>query len=207
MVERMLTIKEKTNKDSPIYSQWKSMRNRCNNPNHEQFKDYGGRGIKICKEWDDFKVCENWAFNNGYKDGLTIDRKDNDEGYYPENCKWSTRLEQNNNQRSNVILTYKGESKTLSQWARHLGISYRTIHHRYRRGWTIEEIMTTPQGSRRDKPSPKSLWFNYRGKKKTLKQLSEISGIKTATILHRIQKQGMNAEEASKRKLMKNQFG
>lgn len=83
-----------------LYAVWIAMKDRCNNSNNKQFDDYGGRGIRVCKEWiDDFSAFQKWALANGYKGGLTIDRKDNDKGYAPDNCQWVTSKEQNNNRR------------------------------------------------------------------------------------------------------------
>lgn len=82
-----------------LYSIWKGMRARCNNPNHTRYNDYGGRGIRICAEWDDFAAFRDWALANGYRDDLTLDRKENDGNYCPENCRWATYLEQRHNRR------------------------------------------------------------------------------------------------------------
>ncbi len=76
-----------------IHNIWKGMRQRCNNPNHKYHPRYGGRGISVCDEWDEYLLFRDWALSNGYADNLTIDRIDNDKGYSPDNCQWLTRAE------------------------------------------------------------------------------------------------------------------
>ena len=84
-----------------LYGVWKTMKSRCHNPNVAGFKNYGGRGISVCLEWfHDYSAFRDWALSTGYEPGLTIDRIDNDKGYSPENCRWTTRATQSRNQRA-----------------------------------------------------------------------------------------------------------
>lgn len=189
-----------------LYRIWKNMRKRCNNPNSDYYENYGGRGIKVCEEWNDYQNFRNWSLDNGYQDDLSIDRINGNEGYEPSNCRWANRKQQANNQRSNVMIFYKGEIKTAAQWAEKIGITKSSMYHRLDRGWTMEEIEKIPQGERRNRPSKKALVFEFDGKKRSLKELSEISGIKPMTINSRIKK-GWSVEKAINTPLMKNKFG
>lgn len=137
-----------------LYNVWSGMLSRCRNKNHKQYKDYGGRGITVCKEWEDFGTFREWALSTGYVDGnnkfkCTIDRIDVNGNYEPGNCRWATAKEQQNNKRDNVFLTYNGETKTLSQWADTIGIKYTTFMNRYYRGWSIDKLITQPLGKYR----------------------------------------------------------
>lgn len=128
-----------------LYQTWNGMRSRCR---YKQFKDYAGRGISVCKEWDDeFEAFYRWALANGYADHLEIDRIDNDGNYEPGNCRWVTRKQQTRNTRRNVYLTAFGETKTFSEWIedQRCVVSVWCARHRIRRlGWEIELALTTP---------------------------------------------------------------
>jgi hypothetical protein len=118
------------------------MRRRCNNPNQDAYKNYGARGIFVCSEWQsDFKVFHEWAMANGYQNSLTIERIDNEKGYSPDNCKWVTRKEQANNSRHNRLITYKGKTKTVAQWAEEKGINPKTLRKRLWNGWDVESAL------------------------------------------------------------------
>ena len=128
-----------------IYKIWDMMRQRCNNPNDTAYAYYGGRNIKVCKEWDDFLVFYDWSVKNGYDDKLTIDRIDNNGNYEPSNCQWATLLEQANNKRNNFLITYLGKTQTVPQWARETGIGKDTIYRRLKRyGWDAGKALTQP---------------------------------------------------------------
>jgi hypothetical protein len=135
-------------KNHPLYAIWKDMRQRCNNENQTAYKNYGGRGIFVCDEWNDFQCFYDWANTNGYAPGLEIDRIDNSSGYYPENCRWTTRKQNNNNKRSNVLLTYNGRTQTVTQWAEELNVNVDTLYWRLRHWSDVEKILFTPVRSR-----------------------------------------------------------
>lgn len=124
-----------------LHSVWLSMRGRCCNPNNYDFKYYGGKGIQICEEWLEYESFKEWAFINGYSEGLTLDRIDSSKNYCPENCRWVDMKTQSNNKSNNVVIEYNGESHTLKEWAEILGINYSTVHKRYSAGKTIEQIL------------------------------------------------------------------
>lgn len=125
-----------------IYRIWKAMKNRCNNPNSNDYERYGRRGIKVCPEWlDNFMNFYSWAVVNGYDDSLSIDRIDNDKGYCPENCRWTTVEKQNNNRSSSLSITYNGENHTASEWEKITGIKSSTIRKRISMGWDVEKAL------------------------------------------------------------------
>ena len=126
-----------------IYRTWRDMLNRCNGLKKRDKENYHDRGITYCKEWARFENFYAWAMANGYRDDLTIDRIDVNGNYEPNNCRWATRVEQNNNSRQNHYITYKGETHTMKQWADILGINYKTLKSRidcYH--WSIEDAFT-----------------------------------------------------------------
>lgn len=131
--------------ETRLYRIWHHMILRITNENEKSYKYYGGRGITVCKEWSEsFVEFEKWAIENGYAENLTIDRIDNNKGYSPDNCRWATRKEQSNNTRRNYYLTYQGETKTISEWAKKTGISKGTLRRRIvELGWSAEKALTT----------------------------------------------------------------
>lgn len=124
------------------YGAWRNIVQRCLNPNNTHYADYGGRGIKICDKWLTF---EGFLDDMGRRpEGMTIDRIDNELGYYKENCRWVNMEVQGNNRRTNVKLEFDGKIMTISQWAREKGLSKGALKSRIERGWTIERALTTP---------------------------------------------------------------
>ena len=134
-----------------LYSIWLGMRNRCKRSSNKYYFNYGGRGISVCKEWDEsFESFCNWAISHGYKDNLTLDRIDNSGNYEPNNCHWKDRFYQMNHMRRNHLLTYNGKTQTLTEWAREIGMLQTTLDSRINRyHWSVEEALTIPVGFRR----------------------------------------------------------
>ena len=125
-----------------LYRIFNAMKNRCYDKNHKSYKEYGGKGIKICDEWlNDYSLFFNWAMNNGYNDTLTIDRIDNDLGYMQTNCRWVSMKEQNRNKSNCHFLTYMNETHCLTEWAEILNIPVHKITVGLKKGMTITEIL------------------------------------------------------------------
>lgn len=130
----------------PLYKAWDSMKYRCYNPNAQQYHNYGARGIIVCDEWrKSFKSFQTWALNNGWKQGFSLDRINNDGNYEPSNCRWTDNVTQGRNRRTNVLLTYKGETKTVAEWSEITGLYYSTIIERIRKGWSPEDVIEKPK--------------------------------------------------------------
>lgn len=130
-------------RNSASYGIWKSIIQRCTNPKNLNYPNYGMRGINICKEWRE--SFEQFYLDMGDRpDGKSIERIDNTLGYSKENCRWATLKEQGRNKRNNKLITYKGETKTLVEWNELMGFKKTVIRDRLRRGWSLEQIFTTP---------------------------------------------------------------
>jgi hypothetical protein len=131
-------------RNTPEYEAWQHMKSRCFNPKSRAYKDYGGRGISVCEKW---LVFENFYQDMGKKPHpkLSLERVENDLGYFPGNCKWATASEQISNRRPRTSLVYKGHSKTIKQWAEYCGISKGTMRHRLTvLRWPPEKAIETP---------------------------------------------------------------
>lgn len=132
----------KNHKDSRLYKVYHWMKQRCYDKNNKQYKNYGGRGIKICDEWlSDYTKFYDWAVNNGYEKGLTIDRKNNNGNYEPNNCQWVTQKVNNNNRRSSIYLSYGGKTQTIYDWSIETGINHFTLLYRFHKKWPPEKIL------------------------------------------------------------------
>lgn len=125
-----------------LHNIWDTMKQRCTNINRKDFENYGGRGIKVCDEWLDFNNFYNWAMNNGYEEGLTIERKDFDGNYEPINCEWVTLQQQARNKRQNHFVTINGETKTIAEWSEISGIPPKTLRYRIVNGWDENDLFS-----------------------------------------------------------------
>ena len=128
-----------------IYRIWKGMKSRCHNPNDTTYYKYGAKGIKVNYFWrKSFKMFHQWAIENKYKDTLIIDRKDNNKGYYPSNCRWVTTAESARNTSQNYWITIDGKTKCAADWAKENRIKYGVVRARLHRSWNPIKAVTMP---------------------------------------------------------------
>lgn len=146
---RPLVLRTHGASGSPLYLVLMNMIARCEDPDiGETYKNYGGRGISVCPEWrHDFVAFRDWALSHGYKPGLTIERKDVNGHYSPENCEWIPKVRQSRNRRNTPQIAYLGEEKTRAEWGRdpRCAVCQGTFLDRLKEGWSFEEAFTTPK--------------------------------------------------------------
>ena len=177
---------------------------RCYNPNQRSFKDYGERGIKVCDEWlNPEKVnvktahltkgwisFEKWALTHGYKEGLSIDRIDNNKGYSPENCRWVDKKVQSNNRSYCRLITYKGKTQNLKQWCEELGLNYKNMYKRiFQEKWSIERAFET-------EGNPYINMITYNGKTQSVAAWAKELNINYGTLRARLYKYNMPVDRA-----------
>ncbi len=172
-----------------VYRRWRNIKQRCCNPSHSSYHNYGGRGITLCLEWQEsfpaFATYVRGTFGiQEIPDHLEIDRKDNERGYEPGNLKLSTRLEQSNNRRTNRFVEYQGELVTIAEAARRSGISKITLGYRLAHG---ESDLFHPVEDTR---------VVYQGRKVTVTELSKLTGVPRRRLDHRLKSQGLSVEQA-----------
>lgn len=133
-----------------LYKIWCDMKKRCYNSNSKNYHRYGERGIKIYQKWLTFINFYNWAISHGWRNSLTIERINNNQGYSPNNCKWATRKEQGNNKSNNKLLNAFGQIKTIKQWSedKRCKVKYTTLFMRIIKGWNADIAIITPKYSR-----------------------------------------------------------
>ena len=127
----------------PTYNTWSSMKSRCGNRNIPGYDNYGGRGITVCRRWEE--SFDNFLHDMGERpEGKSLDRIDNSKGYDKENCRWAGIKTQARNKRNNVVIEYNGVSATLPEWSEILGIPYHALYSRVRRNWSVSDLLTKP---------------------------------------------------------------
>lgn len=173
-----------------IYMVWLNMKQRCGNPNVKSYKNYGGRGVRVCDRWN--------SFYNFYKDmgdmpdGFTIERIDNEKGYSPNNCKWASMQEQSHNKRNNRKIEFNGVVMDLSEWTEKLGFGRTTIRTRLDTlKWSIEKALLTPEFKNR-----RGDVFKYNGKEMTMVEWAKKYNIIPDTLLKRMNKYGWSLEKS-----------
>jgi hypothetical protein len=128
-----------------LYAVWNRMKDRCSKSSGSDYLYYRSKGIAVCDEWkSDFLKFKEWALNNGYKEGLSIDRIDGDKGYSPNNCRWATCITQNNNQHGNAIIEIDSVKNTIANWCREFGLRYGLVMRRRRCGWDERDLFCLP---------------------------------------------------------------
>lgn len=173
-----------------LYLLWSEIKRRCYNKNDTSYRWYGAKGIEMCEEWlNDYTKFRDWAYSTGYDESLprgkqTIERKDTNGNYCPENCEWKTIQQQQRNKSSNRLYEYNGESHLLPEWAEILNLDYDLLRSRVGDyGWTLEQAITEPMYS---KVKIDKIKIEYKGEKLTIKEWSERLGIPEATIRERL---------------------
>ena len=131
-----------------LHKIWESMIARCEYDKHPYYARYGGRGIRVCEEWHEYVSFREWANENGYAEHLTIDRIDNEKGYYPDNCKWATVKDQQRNRSNNRLIEWNGAIKTMTEWAEIMGIKKTTLKERLNSGWDVGKALMHPVRNR-----------------------------------------------------------
>lgn len=169
---------------------WRQMHRRCECPRDQRYERYGGRGITVCEDWNDFSVFLNWALSSGYSKGLSVERIDNDGNYEPSNCRWATPKEQANNTERNHRIEWNGENHTIAEWSEITRISEGTIWRRIYSGWTPERALTE---------NIRQTTIEYNGEIRRLADWSRMTGLAENTIVRRLQR-GWSVEDALTKK-------
>jgi hypothetical protein len=129
-----------------LYRIWVAMRQRCSDPKRDGYHRYGGRGIRVCDEWDSsFTAFRDWAVANGYRDDLTLDREDNNGPYSPGNCRWLTAKAQLSNTHRSKMVTVDGVTRNVHEWSQVSGITFSTLYKRFRKGVRGQAFIAPPQ--------------------------------------------------------------
>lgn len=191
-----------------LYAVWLSMKQRCENPNSTQYRNYGARGIRVCDEWHSFENFKKWAYENGYDDlaprgQCTIDRINVYGNYEPSNCRWANAKQQSNNKTVNRFIVINGISHTISEWCDIYNISKKLVYSRVKLcGWSYEEAIITPlkeagwQHNENVRKKIRKRFLTCGGETKSLSEWSRHTGISESTLSVRIDKYGWSEEKA-----------
>lgn len=178
-----------------LYGVWLSMKRRCDLETSKSYNNYGGKGISVCEEWiNSYISFRDWSLENGYREGLEIDRIDTYGNYEPSNCRWITRLVNARNKKSTIFIEIDGETKTLQEWSEEKGFSPKTIRDRYKKGIGFDELFKPTIVHKPPKSKPK-VFVDINGVSKSLREWSEYSGINLKTIEFRYYQKGIKDEK------------
>lgn len=164
-----------------LYGIWIGMKSRCYRKTHHEFHRYGGRGITVCEEWlNSYDRFYDWAKSHGYKGDLTIERKDVNAGYSPDNCEWIPRNAQARNRSTSFLIEYNGEKLSCADLSRMCGLEKHTILERLRKGISVQEAISTQSRTGRT--------YSIGGESGTIQELAEKHGLNRTTLLQRVRK-------------------
>lgn len=148
---RAAGITRRDGKKTPTFRVWQMMRKRCTDPSHRMYYRYGGRGIRVCDQWRSFSA---FLKDMGERpSGLVLDRINNDGNYEPSNCRWVTRQVNQRNMRSNRLITYRGETRTVVEWSEVTGLPVERIRSRLKRGWAVQDVFRPEVHIHRKEPT------------------------------------------------------
>lgn len=179
---------------SRLHQCWKNMRMRCLNPNGDDYENYGGRGITVCAEWDDFACFRDWALKHGYKDDLTIERLDVDGNYEPSNCIWADAQAQSENRR---FVARAPNGRLWLHIARDNGISDAAYRTRVYAGWTFHEAATWPMNKkRRDGNLSRAVYLVLNGQEMPATLAAKSLGYSPSALYQRAKRGSISLQEA-----------
>lgn len=167
---------------SRLYRAWQNMKNRCDRETDISYKNYGERGITYTNEWGEFIPFRDWALSNGYEEDLTLERINVNGNYEPSNCTWVPMSEQSKNKRTNVHISYKGETKVLKDWAKHFDVPYSSIIGWYEKGVIEEKFDDLLKGIKYSKEEAR--YITYKSEKKKREEWAEYFNISLGSITH-----------------------
>lgn len=183
----------------PLYTLWQSMITRCHYPSHRSFKHYGAKGITVYKGWrTNFKSFYNWAIKNGWSNGLTLDRKKNNLGYNPRNCRWVTIAEQNRNKSNNVFITAFNETKCVIDWVNdnRCSVSFNTLIYRIKTlKMNPEEAIVNPNMNNTAGTKSNAIFVKYKKSNVLLSEICSKLNLDYKMVRDRLYK-GWGVEEA-----------